>query len=458
MKRYILIISMLLLTFAVSAQIKFSENLNTEVRSMNRNDLISKKLVPLNDINLSEQNQSFGTLEDPIGCKVYILSDTARLDVTMELLVATHPCKSLNEKKVTFKPLSPGEYTISNVIRFSEQLKRWLESEDSEVDDYQRLGAWLSRFIKDLALPSTQDFLTGNYDNSSWNQIYVLTDSAGNEYYLVKSGRSEKGERHVCSGLDYQYKYGNWTTARFDAYRLILIPFYEEACKLVGHRCAIIGDLIGEESTYIDATGNLFQLKGRGDNWYKWHSYSTDYGEGNGSAYISNRDKYAFYTCKDVVIYKEKVTAVFESSNGDTFALPLSGHLEGNKYINLYNTSCNDRDFAIVPEKNFIEEEKRHKLAQEIEEYDRLKREKAKKEEEERRRKELIAKYGEVDGNHVADHKVAIGMTKEMCEDAWGKRHETYTTIRAGVTTDLWVYDYKTNLYFVNGKLTQIEK
>lgn len=99
MKRYILIISMLLLTFAVSAQIKFSENLNTEVRSMNRNDLISKKLVPLNDINLSEQNQSFGTLEDPIGCKVYILSDTARLDMTMELLVATHPCKSLNEKK-----------------------------------------------------------------------------------------------------------------------------------------------------------------------------------------------------------------------------------------------------------------------------------------------------------------------------------------------------------------------
>ena len=111
-----------------------------------------------------------------------------------------------------------------------------------------------------------------------------------------------------------------------------------------------------------------------------------------------------------------------------------------------------------MPEKNFIEEEKRHKLAQEIEEYYRLKREKAKKEEEERRRKELIAKYGEVDGNHVADQKVAIGMTKEMCEDAWGKRHETYTTIREGVTTDLWVYDYKTNLYFVNGKLTQIEK
>ena len=334
MKRYILIISMLLLTFAVSAQIKFSENLNTEVRSMNINDLISKKLVPLNDINLSEQNQSFEPLEDPIGCKVYILSDTARLDMTMELLVATHPCKSLNEKKFTFKPLSPGEYTISNVIRFSEQLKRWLESEDSEVDDIQRLGAWLSRFIKDLALPSTQDFLTGKYDSHEWHQIYVLTDSAGNEYYLVKRWISNK-----CSGLDYQYKYGDWKTAPFDAYRLILIPFYEEACKLVGHRCAIIGDLIGEESTYIDATGNLFQLKGRSDKWYKWHSNSTDYGEGNGSAYISNRDKYAFYTCKDVVIYKEKVTAVFESSNGDTFALPLSGHLEGNKYINLYNTS-----------------------------------------------------------------------------------------------------------------------
>ena len=69
----------------------------------------------------------------------------------------------------------------------------------------------------------------------------------------------------------------------------------------------------------------------------------------------------------------------------------------------------------------------------------------------------LVAMYGEGYGNLIADRKVAIGMTEEMCRKAWGRPHDIYNTTTKWGVSSVWVYNYKTYLYFYNGELKQID-
>lgn len=470
MKKILIVLMTALLTIDAIAQIKFSDDLNTEVSSMNKPDIISKKLVPLDEIDIYKQNRYFGLNENPIGCGIYILDKAVynrdglcqasnRYGTIVEDGIYLHPCLNMTDKSFAFKPLEPGVYMISNIIRFQEHLKRWVEDVERNIEtvsetDISRFGSWLEYFVNNGGIPTIDDFILGKYNGVIC--IYVLVNEAGEEYYLMKKGdyypQGEYFGSDTASGYVEDvtsYVYGNDACTYFDSYLMVLLPFYDQACELLGNRCAVVG---GDGKEYVDFSGNVFELKDE-ESWPK-------YGEGNGSSYISNRNRYTFYTCKDITVYKGHVTAVFESPEGDTFALPLSiRHKDGT-----YTTRGDDnlfvcgetmsRPISIMPEKRFIEEEERHKLTQQQEEFEQLKR----KEAAEKRRKDLIAKYGETDGNNIANHKVTLGMTKEMCEEAWGIWHETYTTIREGVTTEFWVYDYKTYLYFVNGKLTQIDK
>ena len=83
------------------------------------------------------------------------------------------------------------------------------------------------------------------------------------------------------------------------------------------------------------------------------------------------------------------------------------------------------------------------------------KQEKAKKENE--HKQQMITKYGSQFGSFVAKHQVAIGMSKEMCRDAWGKPMNTYRTTTKYGQSEVWCYNYKTRVYFYNGKVVQID-
>lgn len=73
-------------------------------------------------------------------------------------------------------------------------------------------------------------------------------------------------------------------------------------------------------------------------------------------------------------------------------------------------------------------------------------------------KKEYIAKFGQQNGTLVAQGKVAIGMTKEMCVAAWGSPEDTHTTITAGRTREQWVYStMRSYLYFEGNKLVAIQ-
>ena len=72
-------------------------------------------------------------------------------------------------------------------------------------------------------------------------------------------------------------------------------------------------------------------------------------------------------------------------------------------------------------------------------------------------KKLMIEKYGAEYGTIVGKHQIAINMTKEMCRDAWGNPMNNYRTTTSFGQSEVWCYNYKTRVYFYNGKVVQID-
>ncbi len=93
------------------------------------------------------------------------------------------------------------------------------------------------------------------------------------------------------------------------------------------------------------------------------------------------------------------------------------------------------------------------KLSQEQRELRKINNEKKRIE----RLNKFVKKYGKEYGEIVTNYKVRIGMTKEMCEDSWGKPESINRTTNTYGTSEQWVYDGGNYLYFDNGKLSSIQ-
>lgn len=48
-------------------------------------------------------------------------------------------------------------------------------------------------------------------------------------------------------------------------------------------------------------------------------------------------------------------------------------------------------------------------------------------------------------------------MTMDMCRDAWGIPNDQLTTVTANGSAQVWIYNYKTRLYFYNNILKTIQ-
>lgn len=66
-----------------------------------------------------------------------------------------------------------------------------------------------------------------------------------------------------------------------------------------------------------------------------------------------------------------------------------------------------------------------------------------------------LKKYGTKMGKLVIKGEIVLGMTKEMCRDAWGSPDKTNETITKGTLIETWYYGdlYSRWLVFNNGKL-----
>ena len=109
-----------------------------------------------------------------------------------------------------------------------------------------------------------------------------------------------------------------------------------------------------------------------------------------------------------------------------------------------------------------IKEDKTAKKLKQIEEEKaRLQREKnyrqAKAHEQAEFMQRMIAKYGAEKGSLIGKRQVTIGMTPEMVRDAWRRPMNTYRTMTKYGQSEVWCYNYKTRVYFYNGKVVQID-
>lgn len=98
----------------------------------------------------------------------------------------------------------------------------------------------------------------------------------------------------------------------------------------------------------------------------------------------------------------------------------------------------------------------RQKTSREQQLQEQQRKQKQEKEKAEFRNK-MIAKYGADKGTLVGNRQIAIGMTKEMCKDAWGTPINTYRTTTSYGQSEVWCYNYKTRVFFNNGKVVQID-
>lgn len=114
------------------------------------------------------------------------------------------------------------------------------------------------------------------------------------------------------------------------------------------------------------------------------------------------------------------------------------------------------RGFLLKNEVAVIDADKR-RTAQELAEK-RQHEEKIREEKEKKYRIECIKKYGQHLGGLIAEGKLEIGMTKEMCKEAWGSPYDFKKVTTALGDYDLWYYSWGIRLSFANGKLARIDR
>lgn len=171
---------------------------------------------------------------------------------------------------------------------------------------------------------------------------------------------------------------------------------------------------------------------------------------------------YFDYTCTDILLNEGDYWAVLE--NGDTrFTLEIKriGEMPLGHFHSIKTATWSNRDgigyFQIYPESEY--KRVNRLLAQTAAEQRQLtmQEEAKRKAEEQKRQQHIINRYGTTYGNYIIKHQVALGMTQEMCREAWG-RPLSQTSVKNSLgVSEVWTYGFG-YLLFSNGELTEIKQ
>ena len=73
-----------------------------------------------------------------------------------------------------------------------------------------------------------------------------------------------------------------------------------------------------------------------------------------------------------------------------------------------------------------------------------------------KRKAELTKKFGTSNAKLIMEGKIRIGMTKQMCKEAWGEPDYINRTTSVYGSTEQWCYG-DTYVYFEGNKITTIQ-
>lgn len=352
----------------------------------------------------------------------------------------------------------------------------------------------------------------GRADNFCSRIIYEFTnDSSGKSYYIINGESSSEVE---VFDIPYYTRYritpiykrkeiikidtirtltvgspakSGGITFKNPDINIISVPFYEKLCADLKGKDVLI---LFKEETFQDAISkNILKapVLESPDGVYrtnKWEIFKKTivYESSNYYWWEHKWPEYSFpeitcwSKCIDVIIKDGRLYGLF-MYDGAKFYLEIGSR---GKIDVCYSNLRTDKDECIPAEFYKYDRSDYFAIAsrQEIESvrqrfseaYNRVKTEAEREDQQEQqemekrmanekqqRRADLIANYGEEFGNMIADKKIVLGMTKDMCYEAWGNPQDKYNTTTSLGNTSVWVYNYKTSLYFYDGVLKQID-
>lgn len=144
----------------------------------------------------------------------------------------------------------------------------------------------------------------------------------------------------------------------------------------------------------------------------------------------------SYWTCRDVALIDDErnnsLFYILENDAGSTIKVPI-GELAQQGFIS-------ERSYD---DENAVREMKEEWFRQQELLY---------REAEAEKLKNMIAKSGEKNGTLIARGTVTLGMTKQMCADAWDATISVVQTPNG----ETWVYGYRRSLTFSGNQLTGI--
>lgn len=517
MKNLLFLFSMLCFTVEAFAQLNMTalEEPQSQLGSLQvlgKSDFdVDKYFMPADSILFNNQHYYFKKEHNPIGKIFYV---TPQVNVNTDpkggfkkviALYVNHDSKTKG-----YKQLMSGYYEVIGCIRFKDQFDKHMGTMSTyqiveNEDIFQDFAQMFEENISDANLPLVADYersvlISKNstyygqpillLQSKNGDIFYVVTDSGSDEfcgkktvkvpYYNIFGNPVEEkatykveedwGKEFVTVDLRYDApKYSNLT--------FVSVPFYEQLCNDIKGQEVL---LVSRGEYMRDAVTNAPFKSIHTDDPINKCERNTETGE-------ISYPEIKYCKCLNIYVSDGEIFGQFEYEGARfTLAIPQLIHNLETRMLN-YNPTWNGS--TTNPEKKvygrisnvernyeyFIVSRKRVEeiQASELEELrlqimsreqQRLAREKQRAEknaryerEEQEYRASLVATYGEEYGNLIADRKVAIGMTEEMCRKAWGRPHDKYNTTTKWGVSSVWVYNYKTSLYFYNGELKQID-
>lgn len=445
---------------SIRSQIQLKE----EYKILGKDSLIDRLFIPLDSIFIGRSTR-YTFFDNITGLKTYIYG-------TQPKNYGYRICINEADSTVDFKPLELNcYYEIVGIIRFQEQLDAHIQR-IKQLKPVPHKEEIEGKTVIDttFAMKFANEIMIGDGGFGPWRSLLLSTRSFIDQF-IVKDGtgiwpsfiyvlKNDKNDIYYVQGDDDFFDY-----PRLD------VPYYERIANIYkGLEVCIVTPVLKDYLTGEAVNNPIAQEEGFRVPEKKRIDYR-DF-----SKYFQH-PQYA--KCLDVLFDKGFFFGLFEY-NGFKITLPLLNGdysssieiMDYDDYKVVYEISnCGGRGY-VAYSKTAIEEAQAEvqRLFASAEkaaalEKARIAKEKARiakiREEEAEKAKEyknkIILKYGEVYGNAILKGQVMLGMTKEMCREAWGIPVDSYNTTTVLGTTSVWLYNYKTYLHFVADKLVKIE-
>lgn len=260
--------------------------------------------------------------------------------------------------------------------------------------------------------------------------FYTPPEAIFGKYFIIINCFENNGKLYLTlheenETILFDWEIDHWNLVR--QYPCILVSFYEKTQQeFVDNDFHIINKYFVDEKIKSLNSNKILHIKGSSSYMYK----CVDIGMiENGSYYVPA----LIFQDQEENKFPVRILPEIKA----TFFSIFNSHTSQRKMININNFESSDEFYQrkIGLEQHFAEKERQEK----------------------EHRKMCISRFGEDIGNTIADKKVQLGMTSEMCEIAWGKPDRINSTTSVWGTSEQWVYDSGSYLYFNNGKLTSIQ-